>query len=292
MLDKNVFDSRSLRCKVPFGAVTPGQAVSFTLRPHTADNFTQCFLVTAEDFTGDYRELPLTMAGQDGDRTLFTGILTAPAVPALIWYRFRFHRADGSIAWLGKYGFRQEHEAASWQLTVYDDSRKTPDWFGRGMTYQIFPDRFCRTHVPDPTGMIGERVVHQDWDALMEYLPDHKGEILNRDFYGGNIQGIIQKLDYLESLGVSTIYFCPIFEASSNHRYNTADYGKIDPMLGTEEDFRELCDKAHERGIRIMLDGVFNHTGHDSIYFNAKGYYPSLGAAQSKDSPYLENDAK
>jgi len=288
MLDKTVFDSRNLACKTPFGAVTLQQKVSFTLRPHTADNFVECVLVTAEDFTGDYRETPLAKGVQEGDRTLFSGTLTAPAVPALIWYRFRFKKADGSIVWLGKYGYRPEHEAASWQLTVYDGSRKTPDWFGRGTTYQIFPDRFCRTAVPDPTGMIGDRVVHQGWDERMEYLPDKNGEILNRDFYGGNIRGIIEKLDYLESLGVSTIYFCPIFEASSNHRYNTADYGKIDPMLGTEADFKELCDKAHERNIRIMLDGVFNHTGHDSIYFNAKGYYPSLGAAQSKNSPYVD----
>ncbi len=134
--------------------------------------------------------------------------------------------------------------------------------------------------------MVGDRLVHQNWNELMEYLPDERGEIRNRDFFGGDLQGVLSKLDYLESLGVSTLYFCPIFEADSNHRYNTADYSKIDPMLGTEEDFVQLCREAHRRGMRVMLDGVFNHTGSNSLYFNAQGYYPTLGAAQSQDSPY------
>ena len=118
-------------------------------------------------------------------------------------------------------------------------------------------------------------------------LPDERGEIRNCDFFGGNLAGIEEKLDYLQSLGVSTLYLCPIFEADSNHRYNTGDYDKIDPMLGTESDFRRLCAKARERGIRVMLDGVFNHTGNNSRYFNAYDAYPSLGAAQSWESPYI-----
>ena len=120
----------------------------------------------------------------------------------------------------------------------------------------------------------------------MDYLPDERGEIRNRDFFGGNLAGISEKLTYLKSIGVNTLYLCPIFEADSNHRYNTGDYEKIDPMLGTEEDFRLLCEKAHSLGIRIMLDGVFNHTGSNSRYFNADGTYPELGAAQSMESLY------
>ena len=119
----------------------------------------------------------------------------------------------------------------------------------------------------------------------MDYLPEN-GEIRNRDFFGGNLAGVLEKLDYLQSLGVRTLYFCPIFESDSNRRYNTADYSRIDPMLGTEEDFQALCREARRRGMRIMLDGVFNHTGSNSRYFNANGFYPTLGAAQSQDSPY------
>ena len=117
--------------------------------------------------------------------------------------------------------------------------------------------------------------------------PDRNGIVQNNDFFGGNLRGIIEKLDYLEDLGITVIYLNPIFEAYSNHRYDTADYQSIDPMLGTEDDFKELCNKAVEKGIRIILDGVFNHTGSDSLYFNKKGRYPESGAYQSKDSPYF-----
>lgn len=108
------------------------------------------------------------------------------------------------------------------------------------MSYQIFPDRFCRSRLPQPEGLVGERTVHESWEDTPDYLPDEKGEIRNCDFFGGDFRGIMEKLDYLQSLSVTTLYLNPIFEAASNHRYNTADYRAVDPMLGTEEDFREL----------------------------------------------------
>ncbi len=120
------------------------------------------------------------------------------------------------------------------------------------------------------------------------YLPDERGEIWNNDFFGGSLRGVISKLDYLESLNVRTLYFNPIFEAFSNHRYDTGDYKSIDPMMGTEEDFKALCDAAGQRGMRVVLDGVFSHNGYDSKYFNARGHYDSVGAYQSKESPYYD----
>ena len=134
---------------------------------------------------------------------------------------------------------------------------------------------------------MGSRWVHQEWSDTPEWRPDPDGEIRNRDFFGGSLRGITSKLPYLADLGVTTLYLNPIFESASNHRYNTADYTRIDPMLGTEQDLRDLCDAAHARGMRVILDGVFNHTGSQSIYFNADGFYPSLGAAQSRESPYF-----
>ena len=131
------------------------------------------------------------------------------------------------------------------------------------------------------------RVLHQNWDDIPVYLPDEHGEILNNDFFGGTLRGVYAKLDYLESLHVTTIYFNPIFQAYSNHRYDTGDYKRIDPLLGCEEDFRALCSEAARRGMRVVLDGVFNHTGYDSRYFNARGHYDSVGAFQSKESPYF-----
>ena len=286
MLDQTVYFSRDTAFKTPFGAVPLGQEVTMTLRPHGWEGFVGGTLFLYHEFADRREEIPLTPAGNEEDRSLFTVTFRAPEEPELIWYHFRFRRQGGAPQYLGTNGYCNEQDAASWQLTVYDAARTTPAWFGEGVTYQIFPDRFHRLSIPDPAGMLGDRIVHQDWEELMEYRPDEHGEIRNRDFFGGSIPGIMEKLPYLRDMGVSTIYLCPIFEASSNHRYNTGDYGKLDPMLGTDEDFKAFCEKAHELGIRVMLDGVFNHNGDDSRYFNAKGWYPTLGAAQSKDSPY------
>ena len=281
-----VFDSRDARYKTPFGAVPCASRISLTLRPSSSEGFTACTAVICGEFAGSRLEVPLSPAGTEGDRALFSGSYNAPAAPELCWYCFCLTRGDGSRVWLGRNGYCGEGESVCWQQTVYDDSLSTPEWFGRGVTYQIFPDRFHRTSIPDPAGMLGDRVVHQNWDELMEYLPDERGEIRNRDFFGGSLMGIEEKLGYLKELGISTIYLCPIFESDSNHRYNTGDYDKVDPMLGTEEDLRRLCKKARDLGIHVMLDGVFNHTANNSRYFNALDAYPSLGAAQSQESPY------
>ncbi len=284
MTDRFVFDSRDERYKTPYGAVSCGTEISFTLRPLAGEGFTACSLLILLEFSGIVLEQDLPAIGQHGD--LFSGIYRAPDQADLVWYAFRFSRSDGSSVWFGRNGYCPYEDLQRWQLTVYDGAFTTPEWFGKGITYQIFPDRFCRLSVPDPAGMVGDRIVHQGWDETPCFRPDENGKITNRDFFGGSLRGIISKLDYLSELSITTLYLCPIFEADSNHRYNTADYLSVDPMLGTEEDLRELCREAHHRGIRVMLDGVFNHTGSNSRYFNAEGWYPQAGAAQSVDSPY------
>ena len=273
-----VFDPRDAACKSPFGAVACGAEVSFTLRD---GDYYACELLVHREFAGVDEVCPLPPA--EGG---FSGIYTAPQEPDLCWYAFRFTRADGSTVCYGRSGWCGQDALARWQLTVYEDT-PTPAWFGQGVTYQIFPDRFRRTSVPDVGGMVGRRWVHDNWSDQPVFLPDEQGQITNRDFFGGSLAGITEKLDYLKSLSVSTIYLNPIFEADSNHRYNTADYHAIDPLLGSEEDFRTLCREAHARGIHIILDGVFNHTGSNSRYFNAEGFYPEPGAAQSTESPYF-----
>ncbi len=172
-----------------------------------------------------------------------------------------------------------------WQFTVYDKSFTTPQWIKGGVIYQIFPDRFYssgtkKENVPQ------DRIIRTDIDGEPYWRPDEKGKVLNNDYFGGDLKGIEEKLSYISSLGVTCIYLNPIFEAHSNHRYDTADYEKIDPLLGNEKDFVSLCQKAEELGIKIILDGVFSHTGSDSRYFNKNGRYPDTGAFQSKDSPY------
>ena len=265
------FDSRDPACKSPFGAVSCGTEVSFAVFCSPEEEIIGGELRIFEEFAGKNRTVPLHTDGG-----AFRCVYTAPNEPELAWYGFSLTRRSGGIVDLG----------GRWQLTVYDDRGHTPEWFGSGVSYQIFPDRFCRSHIPDPAGMVGERTVHENWQDTPDFLPDEQGEIRNRDFFGGDLPGITGKLDYLKGLGVTTVYLNPIFEAASNHRYNTADYLAIDPMLGKEEDFQALCREAHKRGMRILLDGVFNHTGSISRYFNADGSYPDVGAAQSAQSPY------
>ena len=264
------FDSRDPACKSPFGAVPCGTEVSFAVFCTEEENIVSGALHVTEEFAGREQTVPLTLSGG-----AWRCVYAAPRRPELAWYRFSLRRRSGETVTL-----------AQRQLTVFEEYGAAPDWFGRGVSYQIFPDRFCRSRVPDPAGLVGDRTVHENWQDTPEFRPDERGEIRNRDFFGGDLAGIISKLDYLKSLGVTTLYLNPIFEAASNHRYNTADYMAIDPMLGTAEDFRALCREAHARGMRVLLDGVFNHTGSASRYFNADGFYPELGAAQSKDSPY------
>jgi len=270
------FDPADLRFKTPYGAAPSGSPVTFTLRPPRKEAFVKATLAAQWEFDdGRVTATDLPWVGLEGERDLFSGVLDTTGYTGLIWYQLKLERWDGS-----------KWETGVFQLTVYDDSEAVPSWFGEGVTYQIFPDRFCRLSIPDPTGMVGGRWVHREWGEDPEWRPNEHGEIRNRDFFGGSLNGIRSKLPYLQSLGVETIYLCPIFEAAENHRYGAADYERIDPMLGSENDFVILCAAAHSLGMRIMLDGVFNHTGFVSKYFNGDGFYPELGAHQSPDSPY------
>jgi len=171
------------------------------------------------------------------------------------------------------------------QLTVYDKHYETPDFLKGGVMYHIFPDRFCKSgkvheNIPE------DRIIREDWGGTPYYKPDQNGHVWNNDYFGGDFAGIQSKLPYLSDLGVTCIYLNPIFESHENHRYNTANYMKADPMLGTNEEFRELCTEAEKYGISVILDGVFSHTGADSIYFNKFNRYDTVGAYNSKESPY------
>lgn len=170
-----------------------------------------------------------------------------------------------------------------WKLSV---NFKTPDWAKGKIMYHVFVDRFNRGNPNQPEKM-KNRNIYKSWDDEVKIGPDENG-IWNADFYGGDIKGITEKLDYIESLGVSIIYLSPIVWSQSNHRYDTADYKKVDPYAGTNKDLKELCDKAHEKGIKIVLDAVFNHTGNDSKYFNQYNNFETVGAYQSENSKYYD----
>ena len=275
-----IFNSRDENYKSPFGAVCCGATVNFTVTP--GPEFCACALLTFGEFADAHGETALLPCPGG-----FSGVFTAPEKPELVWYSFRFTRPDGSCVYLGRNGLGEQTSRQPWQLTVYE-SRPTPEWFGRGVTYQIFPDRFCRDAIPAPKGLLGQRTVHDNWDDPPRLGPNPLTGRWNSDFFGGSLRGICRKLDYLQSLSVTTLYLNPIFYAASSHRYDTADYRMIDPMLGTEGDLRMLCAEAKKRGIHVMLDGVFNHTGDDSRYFNRGGFFDTPGAYQSKDSPWYD----
>ncbi len=173
----------------------------------------------------------------------------------------------------------------SFVLTVYEKGFATPDWIKGGVMYHIFVDRFAKGgEVP----VRSDAIMNYDWENYMpQYAQYPGGEVANNMFFGGTLDGITSKLDYLSSLGVNCLYLSPIFEAYSNHKYDTGDYEKVDEMFGGDEALDRLISEASARGIRIILDGVFNHTGDDSKYFNRRGRYDTLGAYNSPDSPYF-----
>lgn len=222
-----------------------------------------------------------------GDSEEWWKVTFTPDESGLYGYRFEYDTPWGTsrIYNAGDGIGKIRDNGDMWQLTVYDKDFETPDWLKGGIIYQIFPDRFAfsgeeKANVPT------DRVMRDDRDGEPYWRPDQHGKVLNNDYFGGDLKGIEQKLDYIRSLGVTCIYLNPIFEAHSNHRYDTGDYTKIDPLLGTQEDFESLCKSADAMGIKIILDGVFSHTGCDSKYFNEYGRYDTVGAYQSQDSEY------
>lgn len=184
-----------------------------------------------------------------------------------------------------------EREGVRFRLLVYENDYKTPEKFGRGVMYQIFTDRFYRGDADKERNLSvrDDAIINSDWDNGIPQYATRNGEPLkNNMFFGGNLWGVADKLDYLCSLGVSVIYLCPVFEAYSNHKYDTGDYSKIDEMFGGEAAFDNLVKCARERGIGIILDGVFNHTGDDSRYFNRYRRYGDGGAFNDYSSPYRD----
>jgi glycosidase len=293
-----IYASRDSFHKNPFGAVKAGTKVSFLITPPRAAGWFRAFLCVKDEFGGTYTEHPMMWRGLRGNRDVYGAELDTSNLLGPVWYWFRCERTDGTEGFYDNPGnlpdggcdFVPENPRA-YQLTVtLPDPLPVPDWFGRGVTYHIFPDRFCKgkSKTPALKSMPGERILHKDWNDCPDFRPDENGEVRNRDFFGGNIAGVREKLAYIQSLGVKTIYFSPIFEAASNHRYDTGCYTRVDPLFGTEKEFTELCGEAEALGIRIILDGVFNHTGYNSEYFNGKGFYDTVGAVQSKKSPYYK----
>lgn len=220
--------------------------------------------------------------------------MSIPEQPGLLWYYFIAKDKEGNTWYLGNAndgmggeGVVTRSEPPAFQVTVYDPAYRTPEWMRDGLMMQIMVDRFNNAGGTDMRNLPRGSYYHAHWDddpALV--INDKRGSNSANDFFGGNLKGIEEKLDYIRSMGVTVLYFNPIFEANSNHKYNTGDYMKIDPSFGTEQDFKNLCAAAKKKGIRIILDGVFSHTGSDSVYFDRYGNYGGKGAYCDPQSPY------
>jgi cyclomaltodextrinase len=282
-----MFHSRNPVFRDPVGAVAAGTAVHFKITLPRSLSCSAARLVVTEDFSGARKSFGMFWCGMNGGDAEFWECHYTPEQPGLYFYFFQADTCKGTLDLTRGPGGEGDFNPGGpeWQLTAYDGNFTTPEWLPGGVMYQIFPDRFfCSGQKKE--NIPADRKIHETWGEQPDWMPDENGKITNGDYFGGDLRGIEEKLDYLKSLGVTCLYLNPIFEAHSNHRYDTADYCKIDSLLGTEEDFRSLCRKAAEVGIRIILDGVFNHTGSDSVYFNREGRYPQPGAYQSQNSPY------
>ena len=280
-----LFDSKKLAHKDPFGTLTPGQNCTLHLHIPGSVGALRAELVLCREDGSPYCTFPMTFARQEGPYCIFRGEFSL-AETGLYFYYFRIFKPDSAFR-LFKYGSDTNMEAGDlWQLSCVPESHTVPQWAQGAVIYQVFPDRFRKSGCCDLTGKLDPYVLHENWSEEVFWQPDEKGEILNNDFYGGNFRGIAEKMDYIASLGTTILYLNPICKAFSSHRYDTADYKTPDPMLGTMADFSALCDAAHSRGIRVILDGVFSHTGADSLYFDKCRRFGGKGAFCDPDSPY------
>ncbi len=204
----------------------------------------------------------------------------------LYFYKVVIKTLVGDIFAVGEGSYRitfSQTDCSFFQLSFSDFSASHSSTLRGGVIYHIFVDRFSKDE--DVVPKKGARLV-EDWTSIPEY-PEYPGAFMhNNTFYGGTLRSAEKRLDYVKSLGVNIIYLSPIFESPSNHKYDTADYMRTDSMFGSDEALRAFLKSAKKRGISVILDGVFNHTGADSIYFNRYGNYDSLGAYQSKDWEY------
>ncbi|MFQ7096725.1 MAG: glycoside hydrolase family 13 protein [Christensenellales bacterium] len=278
----------------PQGAVATGGQVRLRLTVEDEQAPVELFLRV---WNGDERRYPMRPLGLKDGRMIYEAQIGVGDKPRLLWYRFECEYkgehvvlgAPGDHTGCGE-GVMGSEE--SFQLTVYDAAYDTPAWMRDGVMYQIMVDRFCHGEGTDALmhAKDGQNIIlHENWNEMPFLNIAENGDNFANDFFGGNLEGVRQKLPYLKQLGVSVLYFNPIFCARTNHKYDTSDYRRVDPMFGDEQALARLCKEAEALGMRVMLDGVFSHVGDDSLYFNRRGTYGEhVGAYRDPDSPYYK----
>ncbi len=279
-------NSKSPAFKTPFGVLRAGEACRITLHIPKSCHTQKVQLRVLWESGEDYASFTMQKEGENESYEFFSASFSL-AVPSLYFYFFSVTTENEHFS-LYRQGEDQTNmeEGELWQLSCIPVDFTVPADFRGKVMYQIFPDRFYQEGHCDTTKKLRPFTLHENKADLPHYLPNEEGTITNSDFFGGNLKGITAKLSYLADLGVEVLYLNPIFKAYSNHRYDTADYKKIDELLGTEADFVTLCREAHKLGMKIILDGVFSHTGSRSLYFDRENEFGG-GAYHNPDSPFF-----
>lgn len=281
-----IFNSRKKEYKSQISAIAVDEQVKFRL---VVPRCIKCSCARLAVFKDNESTVYYNMfwAGMCGESHEYWEIHFSATTAGLYFYHFELETPWGNslVKNVGNGEGDLNAEGTEFQQTVYEKDFKTPDFLKGGLIYQIFPDRFYNSKTPKKN--VPESRVMRKWGEEPYWQESQMNGIWNNDYFGGDLKGVEEKLEYLSGLGVSCIYLNPIFEAHSNHRYDTADYEKIDSLLGDESDLESLCKKAHGLGISVILDGVFSHTGCDSKYFNMYNRYNTVGAYNSKSSPYF-----
>ncbi len=281
-----LFNSKDALYKSPFGVLREKESCSLLIKIPSECKTQKVFAVFENDHTKKEERFEFVFSKRENLYDDFSLTFSLKST-GLYFYCFYIITSDGEFPLFKEGDGTNMHHGGKWQVSVIKKDFTVPDVFKGRVMYQIFPDRFYREKVIESSEKLKPYTVHENTADTPRYRPDENGEVTNSDFFGGNFDGIIKKLDYLKGLNVSIIYLNPIFKAYSNHRYDTCDYKNADPMLGSEEDFARLCDEAHNRGMKIILDAVFSHTGADSIYFDKKGTF-GTGAYSNENSPYKD----
>ncbi len=278
-----LFDSKKEQFKTPFGTLRRGESCLLRLWLPADSGGIGAELILEDCDGNPVGTKRFRFETQNGDYGIYACTF-ALETPGLYYYYFRVEKENDSFRLFKEDDGTNMEAGEKWQLSVIPEDFTTPGYAHGAVMYQIMPDRFCREGDCDLRDKLQPFRVHENWLEAPCLGPDGEGNWCS-DFFGGNLKGVMKKLPYLQELGVEILYFNPIFMAYSNHRYDTADYKRIDPMLGTEEDFKALCAEVHKRGMRIVLDGVFSHTGSNSRYFDARGVFGG-GAVSDPNSPY------
>ena len=269
--------------KKPMGASVCNQKITYTLKVSKFLPHEECFYVVHRDGENNQYH-PMTKVLTD-DKYIHYEYSVAYAEAGLYWYHFEVKTNDRQIRLIRSESLdilESDRDSDYLQSVIAKESSIEPA-VKKGIIYHIFVDRFNRSG--DVKARKGLNLIN-DWKYPVEYEFNDIGERVNVNCYGGNFQGIIEKLPYLKSLNVSTLYLSPVFEANSSHKYDVADYSKVDSMFGSITEFEDLIKKAKRMGMRVIIDGVFNHTGSDSVYFNKYGRYRTVGAYQNINSKY------